>query len=341
MLKSPIFRTALLCGTAFGLSLASAAGASADKITIMVGGIEKQIYLPAMLCQQLGYFKDEGIDVELMSEPAGVDAENEMLAGAVQGVVGFYDHTIDLQAKGKFVESVVQFSRAPGEVEMVAAKQADAIKSPADFKGKSLGVTGLGSSTNFLTQYLAVKNGVKVSEITSVPVGAGNTFIAAIQQGKIDAGMTTEPTISRLLKTGDAKVLIDMRSQEKTKEALGGTYPAASLYMQTAWVEAHKDDVQKLANAFVKTMKFIATHSAEEIAGKMPKDYYAGDQQMYIDALANGKEMFTPDGVMPEDGPPTVLKVLSSFDKNVMGKNIDLSKTYTTEFVKSAQTAAQ
>ncbi|HVZ00936.1 MAG TPA: ABC transporter substrate-binding protein [Dongiaceae bacterium] len=341
MLKSPIFRTALLCGTAFGLSLASAAGASADKITIMVGGIEKQIYLPAMLCQQLGYFKDEGIDVELMSEPAGVDAENEMLAGAVQGVVGFYDHTIDLQAKGKFVESVVQFSRAPGEVEMVAAKQADAIKSPADFKGKSLGVTGLGSSTNFLTQYLAVKNGVKVSEITSVPVGAGNTFIAAIQQGKIDAGMTTEPTISRLLKTGDAKVLIDMRSQEKTKEALGGTYPAASLYMQTAWVEAHKDDVQKLANAFVKTMKFIATHSAEEIAAKMPKDYYAGDQQMYIDALANGKEMFTPDGVMPEDGPPTVLKVLSSFDKNVMGKNIDLSKTYTTEFVKSAQTAAQ
>jgi NitT/TauT family transport system substrate-binding protein len=331
----------LLCGTAFGLSLASAGGALADKITIMVGGIEKQIYLPAMLTQQLGYFKDEGLDVELMSEPAGVDAENEMLAGAVQGVVGFYDHTIDLQAKGKFVESVVQFSRAPGEVEMVAAKQADAIKSPADFKGKTLGVTGLGSSTNFLTQYLAVKNGVKVSEIVSVPVGAGNTFIAAIQQGKIDAGMTTEPTISQLLKTGDAKVLIDMRSQEKTKEALGGTYPAASLYMPSAWVEAHKEDVQKLANAFVRTMKFIATHSGAEIAAKMPKDYYVGDPQMYIDALDSGKEMFTPDGVMPEDGPPTVLKVLSTFDKNVMGKNIDLSKTYTTEFVKAAQTAAQ
>jgi NitT/TauT family transport system substrate-binding protein len=341
MSRSPIFRTVLLCGTAFGLSLASAGGALADKITIMVGGIEKQIYLPAMLTQQPGYFKDEGLDVELMSEPAGVDAENEMLAGAVQGVVGFYDHTIDLQAKGKFVESVVQFSRAPGEVEMVAAKQADAIKSPADFKGKTLGVTGLGSSTNFLTQYLAVKNGVKVSEIVSVPVGAGNTFIAAIQQGKIDAGMTTEPTISQLLKTGDAKILIDMRSQEKTKEALGGTYPAASLYMPSAWVEAHKEDVQKLANAFVKTMKFIATHSGAEIAAKMPKDYYVGDPKMYIDALDNGKEMFTPDGVMPEDGPPTVLKVLSTFDKNVMGKDIDLSKTYTTEFVKAAQTAAQ
>jgi NitT/TauT family transport system substrate-binding protein len=93
-----------------------------DKVTIMVGGIEKQIYLPAKLTEQLGFFKEEGIEVELLSEPAGVDAENEMLAGAVQGVVGFYDHCVDLQAKGKFAMSVVQFSRAPGEVEMVSTK---------------------------------------------------------------------------------------------------------------------------------------------------------------------------------------------------------------------------
>jgi len=318
---------------------ANGAAMAADKISIMVGGIEKIIYLPAKLAEQLGYFKDEGLDVELLSEPAGVEAENELLAGAVQGVVGFYDHTIDLQAKGKFVESVVQFSQAPGEVELVSAKLADQIKGPADFKGKNLGVTGLGSSTNFLTQYLAVKNGVALGEFTSVPVGAGNTFIAALQQGKIDAGMTTEPTISRLLKTGEAKILIDMRSAELTRQALGGVYPAACLYMQTEWVEQHKDETQKLANAFVKTLRYIATHSAEEIAAKMPKDYYAGDKTLYVNALATGKQMFTPDGVMPADGPPTVLKVLATFDKTVKGRTIDLSKTYTTTFVSAAPVA--
>jgi len=336
MRKLALSKLALLAGTALGFAAVSGS-AMADKISIMVGGIEKQIYLPAKLAEQLGYFKEQGLDVELLSEPSGVNAEDEMLAGAVQGVVGFYDHSIDLQAKGKYVESIVQFSQAPGEVEMVAAKQADAIKSPADFKGKSLGVTGLGSSTNFLTQFLAVKHGVQVSEITPIPVGAGNTFIAAIQQGKIDAGMTTEPTISRLLKTGDAKVLVDMRSPELTKEALGGLYPAACLYMPTEWVDAHKEDAQKLANAFVKTMKFIATHSGAEIAAKMPKDYYAGDLDGYVKALDNGKVMFTPDGRMPDGGPETVLKVLSSFDKNVMGKEIDLSKTYTRQFVEAAQ----
>jgi NitT/TauT family transport system substrate-binding protein len=92
-------------------------------------------------------------------------------------------------------------------------------------------VTGLGSSTNFLSQYLMVKSGVPLGEFSTIPVGAGTTFIAAMQQDKIQAGMTTEPTISRMLKTGEARILVDMRTVEKTKQALGGTYPAASLYM--------------------------------------------------------------------------------------------------------------
>ncbi|MGO4570552.1 ABC transporter substrate-binding protein [Microvirga sp. 2TAF3] len=315
-------------------ALAPSSASAADKITLMVGGLEKQIYLPFMLTQRLGYFKDEGLDVELLTEPSGVDAEDELLAGAVQGVGGFYDHCVDLQAKGKFVESVVQINQAPGEVELVSTKHPE-IKSPADFKGTSLGVTGLGSSTNFLTQYLAVKYGVKLGEFTSVPVGAGDTFIAAMQQDKIQAGMTTEPTVSRMLKTGEARVLVDLRSMETTKAALGGTYPATALYMQTSWVEAHKTEAQKLANALVKTLRFINAHSADEIADKMPKEYLVGDREGYVKALADGKGMFTPDGVMPEGGPETVLAVLSGFSKNVKGKTIDLSKTYTTEFVKN------
>ena len=313
---------------------------AADKIRIMVGGVEKQIYLPAKLAEQLGYFRDEGLDVELLTEPAGVDAEDELLAGAVQGVVGFYDHTIDLQSKGKFVESIVQLSQAPGEVELVASKEANTIKSPADWKGKTLGVTGLGSSTNFLTQYIAVKNGLKPGDVTSLPVGAGNTFIAALQQGKIDGGMTTEPTVSRLLRTGDAKVLIDLRTDESTRRVLGGTYPAASFYMQTSYVESHRDVAQKLANVFVRTLRYIASHSAAQIADKMPSDYYAGDKTMYIKALNDGKRMFTTDGRMPPSGPKTVLAVLAAFSRSVKGKNIDLSRTYTTEFVTAANKTA-
>jgi len=313
------------------VSAAPTAVQGAD-VSLMVGGIEKQIYLPAMLAQRLGYFRDEGIDVELLSEPAGVEAADEMLAGAVQGVVGFYDHTIDLQSLGKYTESVVQFGQAPGEVEMVSAQHPE-IASFADFKGRNIGVTGLGSSTDFLTEYLLVKYGMKMSDITPVPVGAGDTLISALQHDQIQAAMTTEPTVSRLLKTGQATVLVDARTLVGTEEALGGVYPAGCVYMETTWVETHRAIVQKLVNAMVRTMKFIATHTAEQIADEMPPDYYVGDKDLYVRALAAGKQMFTIDGRMPEDGPETVLKVLTAIKPALKTKTIDLSKTYTTEFV--------
>ena len=126
-------------------------------------------------------------------------------------------------------------------------------------------------------------------------------------------------------------------TREATRAALGGTYPAASFYAESSWVDAHKEESQKLANAFVKTQKFINTHTGAEIADKMPKDYYVGDKEGYVKALHAGKAMFTPDGIMPQGGPETVLTVLSAFKKELQGKQIDLSKTYTSEFVKNAK----
>ncbi|MDV9172792.1 ABC transporter substrate-binding protein [Streptomyces sp. W16] len=319
----------------------TAAGSKGDgkgeQVKIMVGGLDKVIYLPAMLAQRLGYFDAEGLDVEMLSEPAGVQAETALVAGQVQGTVGFYDHTLDLQTKGKSVESVVQFSHAPGEVEIVSTKAASDIGSPKDFKGKKLGVTSLGSSTDFLTKYLAVKNGVNVSEFTPVAVGAGPTFIAALQKGAIDGGMTTDPTVATVLDKKAGKILIDMRTPEGSQKALGGPYPSSSLYMQTDWVNAHKGTVQKLVNAFVKTLKWMSTHSASEIAAKMPADYSQGDKALYTESIKSTLPMFTDDGVMPANGPETVEKVLKAFNPNIKNADVDLSKTYTTEFVDAAK----
>ncbi|MER5858354.1 ABC transporter substrate-binding protein [Streptomyces sp. NPDC059688] len=312
-------------------------GGKGESVKIMVGGLDKVIYMPAILTQRLGYFQAEGLNVQLLSEPAGVQAETALVSGQVQGAVGFYDHTLDLQVKGKSVESVVQFSHAPGEVEVVSAKAAGDLTSPKDFKGRKLGVTGLGSSTDFLTKYLAVKNGVDVSEFSPVAVGAGPTFIAALQKGAIDGGMTTDPTVATILDKKAGKILLDMRTPEGSQQALGGPYPSSSLYMQTDWVNGHKDTVQKLANAFVKTLKWMSTHSADEIAAKMPADYSQGDKALYAQAIKSTLPMFTDDGVMPQGGPETVEKVLKSFNPNIKNAKVDLSKTYTTEFVEAAK----
>jgi NitT/TauT family transport system substrate-binding protein len=316
---------------------ASTAASSPITVKIMVGGLDKQIYLPFRLAEQLGFSKQQGLNLQLLDEPAGVDATTAMLAGQVNGVGGFYDHTIDLQGLGKAAESVVSMLQVPGEVELCRSDLKGTVNSPADWKGRKLGVTDLGSSTDFLTQYLAVKNGLKTSDISRLGVQAGATFIAAMTHKSIDCGMTTEPTVSRLLNNNQAYIIADMRTAAGAKQALGGTYPATSLYMSTSYVQSHPQAVQRLVNTYVKTLKWIQTHTAAQITDQMPADYYAGvGKAAYIAALDSEKGIYNPTGIMPADGPPTNLNVLSAFNPDVKGHNIDLTKTYTNQFVQVA-----
>lgn len=308
------------------------------QITIIVGGLEKVIYLPAMLAQRLGNFARNDIDVTLVGDQSGASAELSLLTGDVQAVVGFYDHTIDLQAKDRCLRTVVQLADVPGEVELVSKSQAETITGPADFRGKKLGVTSLGSSTDFLTQALAGQAGLSTADYDRVKAGAGQPFIAAMNHGSIHAGMTTDPTVAQMTKSGAAKILVDMRTEAGTRAALGGLYPASSLYVRCDLVQAHPDIVQKLATAFVQTLRWMKTHTPEEIAATMPPQYAAGGKELYVQSIRDSIGMFNGDGLMKPEGAQNVLNILGRYSRNVapVRDRIRLADTYTNRFVQQA-----
>lgn len=317
---------------------APAAQAAPATVSIMVGGMDKQIYLPNKLTEALGFFRDENLDVTLIDEPSGVSSETAVAAGQVELGSGSYDHTIDLQSAGKNITSVVQLLQEPGEWVMVSKQKADSIKTPKEWLGVNAGVTSLGSGTHTLMRAIAIHSGLQVSDINFVQAGAGDTFIAAMKQGRIDVGITTQPTVLRLQKTGDGQVLVDLSKPETTRAALGGDYPFISLWGRTEWINSNKETTQHVVNAYVKTMKWIATHSPQEIADKLPADYSAADPAAYVQALTDSMGMFTKDGRMPQGGPEFVLKTLSSFNTDLANKKIDLSRTWDPTFVENANT---
>ena len=326
------------CGSSSTSGGSNNVGGSSGPISlkIMVGGLNKQIYLPNELTQRLGYFSQEGLNVTLIDEASGQSSEQEVLAHQVDAGSGSYNHTIELQAAGKQMECVVQLNVAPGEAEMVSSKEASTITSAKDLAGKNLGVTELGSGTQTLTTAILHNVGIAPDKVHFIPVGAGDTFIAAMQQGKIDAGMTTEPTISRLISSGVGKVLVDLRTPQSTQAALGGPYPFICVFMENSYVNAHRDVVQKMVNAYVKTLKWMHTHTAEQIADMMPPDYYAGNKSLYVTALQNQLAIFSPDGNMPAGGPQAVLNIENQTNQSVQGKTIDLNATYTNQFTSAA-----
>ena len=307
------------------------------KVRIIVGGLNKQIYLPNKLTEALGYFTDQNLDVDVIDEGvSGVTTENAVLAGNADLGSGAYDHTIELQAAGKNLTEVLVMDQSPGEFVLYSKRVADRIKSAKDWKGLNAGVTSIGSGTHTLMRAIAAKAGLQVSDVTYVTAGAGDTFISAMTRGTIDIGITTQPTVLRMVKSGDAVVGVDMSKPEDTRTALGGDWPFISLYGKSDWVAQHKDAVQRVVNAYVKTLKWIQTHTAEEIADKMPSDYYVGDKAGYTQALKDSLKTFSPDGRMPQGAPDFALKTHQLFNETVRRATIDLSKTYTNEFVDNA-----
>ena len=304
------------------------------KVTIMVGGLSKQIYLPNKLTEALGFFTEENLDVTLVDEPSGTDTETEIVAGHADIGSGSYDHTLDLQAQGKIITAVMDLLQAPGEFVMVSSAKADTIKSPKDFKGINVGVTSIGSGTHTLMRAMTVEAGLQVSDVNYVKAGAGDTFIAAMKQGQIDVGITTQPTVLALETGGTGQLLVDLSKPDTTEAALGGPYPFISLWARADWIAANHDTVQHVVNAYVKTLKWIQTHTAADIAAKLPADYSASDLPGYIQALTDSYGMFNPTGQFAAGSIESVLKINQMFKDNLT--NIDLTKTYDSEFVDAA-----
>ena len=305
-------------------------------VTMMVGGIDKQIYLPYQLAQNLGFYKKYGVNMQLSTEQnGGVGAETAMASGQVDMAGAWYVHTIDFQEKGKDVISVAQLSGAPGEREMCA--KGTTITSPAQWKGKTVGVTDIGSGTDELTQYMAHRAGLTTAQYNRAAVGAGPTFVAGLQHQRIACGMTSQPTAGAVQTKGVGYTAINLATTSGAQHALGGDYPAAGVLAQASWVSSHQKETQAVVDALVATMHWIATHSAAQIADAMPPGFVSNGlttKADYINELAGDKGQFLPDGMMPASGPPTVYTI-EKFIGNAPHP-INLAGTYTNQYVIAA-----
>jgi NitT/TauT family transport system substrate-binding protein len=316
---------------------AAAGGGSSSKVTIGVGGQTLLTYLPTTLAQQLGYYQEEGVTVELQDLQGGSKALTAMIGGSTNVTSGYYEHTIQMQAKNQKIKAFVDMGRSSGLVLLVAPKNEGTIKTLADLKGKNVGVTAPGSSTDMFIKYLLAKSGMQKTDAAVSAIGAGSSAVAAMEQGQVDAAVMLEPDVSVLSKRigHDPVILEDVRSADGLKEVFDtDAWPSSSLYAKTEWLDANKETAGKLAKAIKRTLEFIDGHSGEEIAAKMPENYAGGDKALYAKVIEDLKKTLSKDGTFTENGVQAVLKTQQVANPEVGDKEIQLADTYTNEFVK-------
>jgi sulfonate transport system substrate-binding protein len=325
-------------GSAFAVApwAARAQAPEKPKLTIAVGGKNLLYYLPLTVAEQLRYFKDEGLDVTIVDFAGGSQALRALIGGSADVTSGAFEHTVNMQVKGQRLRAFVLQGRAPQIVLAVSTKTMPNFKSIAELKGKKIGVTAPGSSTNIMANYLLAKHGLKPSDVSFVGVGASQGAVAAVRSGQIDAISNLDPVITILVRSNDIKIVSDTRDVAEADKVFGGPMPAATLYAPVSFIDKNPNTVQALTNAIVRADKWIQQAGPSDIVKAVPESYLLGDRAVYIDAFLKAKPALSPDGMIPEQGPATALRALQSVDDAMKSAKIDLKAVYTNDFVRKA-----
>ena len=337
-----MYRASLaLALTAAVITAASSAHAQAIEkkaVTIAVAAPPPQLsVLPIVLAKLLGHFDQEGMTVTLQHFNAGSRAIESMLGGSADMVAGAYEATVRLRAKGQHLQSFLLFGRYPSNVLGIAKSVAPSYKSPADLKGKNIGVTGPGAASHTFLNLILAQAGLRPSDVTPVTVGAGPVAVAAMRRGnEIAAISNLDLAITELALAGDIVIVADSRTAEGTRTVYGGDYAAGSLYLPIAFAQKNPGTLQALANAMVRTLKWIAAAKEEDILAKVPAEFYQNNPTVYRRALQSNLASYSPDGLIPKDAPDNVLKAIARFDPEIAKAAIDLAATYDNRFVERA-----
>ena len=311
-------RQILSAAAAAAFTMSAPAVFAADRrVRIAVGGKALYYYLPISIAERLGYFKDEGLDVQIIDFQGG--------SRSLQAVVGGSADSVSMQ-------SFVLQGRAPQVVFAVSNKTMPDYKSLTDLRGKKIGVTAPGSSSQVLANFVLGQAGVKPSEVSFIGVGASSAAVAAMRSGQIDAFTNLDPVIATLERDNLIRIVADTRKVEESDKIFGGPMVAGCLYAPTRYITKNPEIIQGLTNAVVRADKWLAKATAEELTATVPESYFLGNKAIYIDGFLKNRPALSKDGIVPDGAPAISLKALQSVNPKMAGFKVDLDAVYTNKF---------
>jgi len=328
---------ALVASAAAGPTLLAQHRADDGHVAIAVGGRSAISWLPLTLAAQLGFFKAEGLDVNLIDSADDAAALQVLATGGADVASCSFEHTIRLQGRGAALQCFVLQSRAPQIAVGVSARTMAGYRGVADLRGRRVGVSAPDSASQALVATLLLRAGLNVADVTFVGVGVGTGALNALRSGQIDAISNVEPVMTMLEHRGEVKILADTRTLIGTQALLGGPMPSGCLCAPIDYVQRHAATCQALAHGIVRALKWLRTAGPGDIIRTVPESHLLGDRGLYLLSLAKVIESFSLDGLMAEEGARTALRVLADGDPSLRADRVNLGRTYTNTYARVAK----
>jgi NitT/TauT family transport system substrate-binding protein len=292
-------RRALLKGASLAASVIPAAGSRAGAQTRQI----KLAYCSQLLCgvpyevaRTDGYFKNHGLDVQLVYTRGGNAAMQALIGGAVDYAATALD--VALQAYVNVHADIRRFAvtgRLPLFAVVSAPKSAGQVQSIKDLEGKTVGVSALGNADHSLTIYLLKEAGADPAKVQFATMGV-NLF-EALRQGQVDAGVVQEPALTLLRRAG-ARVLVNAMDLDDAKRYLGGAYEFMGVAVRGKEVEQRRSEMVALTGALADSLKALRAMKGDQLTAALPKEMTTGlDLKEFGDILEHRRDALYPETV--------------------------------------------
>ena len=338
-LGSPVLTTSVTRGLAASLVAVccacrgplAATGTPTVRVAIHRDAI---MFVPVRVAESLGYFRQEGVAVEMSEVAGGAKAIEALLGGSVDIAAGSMSDAVALAAAGRNLRAILVLYARPTVALAVAPALSGMIRSVKDLKGHTVGVSAPGSASHQVLNFLLVENGLSPDDVNTVSVGMSATSVAALEHGTIDAAVLVASAITLFEERQPAvRLLADTRTSEGTRQLFGSeTFPSLGLLAEDSWLGKNGDTARRLVRAVRRGMQWLRDQPPERVRDMIPPGARMTTPSADLQAIREAQEALSPDGLMSPAAAKVVETFVAASDSRVKTAHLDLSRIYTNEF---------
>ncbi len=286
--------SALLLAVVMAGALLAGCGGKSDTVKVRLNEVTHSVfYAPQYAAMELGYFADEGLEIELTN---GGGADKVMTAvvsgqsdiGLAGGESCIYVYN---QGKEDYPRIFAQLTKRDGSF---LVGRSDAAFSWEDLRGKTIIGGRLGGMPEMTLEYVLRKNGlepgVDVEVDTSVQF---NMMAGAFTGGSGDYVALFEPSATQVVLEGQGTILCSLGAES-------GDVPYTCYFATQSYLKDHADVVQKFTNAIARGQKWVAQHTDAEVAKVIAPQFPDTDEAVVAEVVGRLRsiEAWSADPVM-------------------------------------------
>ena len=252
--------------------------------------------IPYEVARSSGYFKNHGLDVQLVYTRGGNAAMQALIGGAVDYGASALDVAIQAYANvGADIRRFAVTGRLPLFAVVTSPKTASQIQSIKDLEGRTVGISALGNADHALTLYLLKQAGADAQKVQFATVGVN--LLEALRQGQMDVGVVQEPALTLLRRSG-ARVLMNGMDLEDARHYLGGSFEFMGVAVRAKEIERRRPEMVALTKALADALKALRGMTGEQLVAALPKEMTTGlDLKEFGDIIVHHRDSLYPETV--------------------------------------------